>query len=153
MVYIQVITKSNRTIALELMRKEGAAATQTRPQNHGKLIIHAEESPASKTTTEVVLRCLNLESKDNFSKSVRVIIANNTLFTRVRFRHKTYNMSVSSLWQDPFLVISKMVEHGSPIPVSKTEVLKNDPNPIWKPVFLSVQQVGSKVSFLIFYLV
>lgn len=42
-------------------------------------------------------------------------------------------------------MISKMVEHGSPIPVSKTEVLKNDANPVWKPVFLSVQQVGSKV--------
>ncbi|KAL0648460.1 hypothetical protein Bca4012_046751 [Brassica carinata] len=115
----EVITKSNRTIALELMRKEGATAAQTRPQSHGKLIIHAEESLASKTTTEIVLRCLNLESKDNFSKS------------------------------DPFLVISKMVEHGAPVPVSKTEVLKNDPNPIWKPVFLSVQQVGSKDSPLV----
>ena len=67
---MQVITKSNRTIALELMRKEGAAAAQTRPQSHGKLIIHAEESLASKTTTEIVLRCLNLESMDHFSKSV-----------------------------------------------------------------------------------
>ncbi|KAG2262840.1 hypothetical protein Bca52824_069919 [Brassica carinata] len=114
----EVITKSNRTIALELMRKEGATAAQTRPQSHGKLIIHAEESLASKTTTEIVLRCLNLESKDNFSKR-------------------------------PFLVISKMVEHGAPVPVSKTEVLKNDPNPIWKPVFLSVQQVGSKDSPLV----
>jgi hypothetical protein len=43
-------------------------------------------------------------------------------------------------------VISKIVEHGTPIPVSKTEVLKNDPNPLWKPVSLSVQQVGSKVN-------
>ena len=68
---MQVITKPNRTIALELTRKEG-----TQPQNHGKLIVHAEESLASKTTTEIVLRCLNLESKDNFSKSVRA----NTLF-------------------------------------------------------------------------
>ncbi|CAF2118817.1 protein BONZAI 2 [Brassica rapa] len=105
----EVITKPNRTIALELTRKEG-----TQPQNHGKLIVHAEESLASKTTTEIVFRCLNLESMDHFSKS------------------------------DPFLVISKIVEHGSPIPVSKTEVLKNDANPVWKPVSLSVQQVGSK---------
>ncbi|CAH2073719.1 unnamed protein product [Thlaspi arvense] len=114
----EIITKSNRTIALELTRKEGAAA-QTQPQNHGKLIVHAEESLASKTTTEIVFRCLNLESVDHFSKS------------------------------DPFLVISKIVEHGAPIPVSKTEVLKNDANPIWKPVFLSVQQVGSKDSPLV----
>ncbi|XP_048624793.1 protein BONZAI 2 [Brassica napus] len=107
--FSEVITKSNRTIALELTRKEG-----TQPQNHGKLIVHAEESLASKTTTEIFFRCLNLESMDHFSKS------------------------------DPFLVISKIVEHGSPIPVSKTEVLKNESNPVWKPVSLSVQQVGSK---------
>lgn len=61
----EVITKSNRTVALELTRKEG-----TQPQNHGKLIVHAEESLASKTTTEIVFRCLNLESMDHFSKSV-----------------------------------------------------------------------------------
>ena len=42
-------------------------------------------------------------------------------------------------------MVSKIVEHGTPIPVSKTEVLKNNLNPIWKPLFLSVQQVGSKV--------
>ncbi|KAG2335173.1 hypothetical protein Bca52824_006353 [Brassica carinata] len=117
----EVITKPNRTVALELMSKEGvAAAAQTQPQNHGKLIVHAEESLASKTTTEVVFRCLNLESMDHFSKSVRSV-----------------------------LVISKIVEHGAPVPVSKTEVLKNDANPVWKPVSLSVQQVGSKDSPLV----
>lgn len=42
-------------------------------------------------------------------------------------------------------MVSKIVEHGTPIPVSKTEVLKNNLNPIWKPLSLSVQQVGSKV--------
>ncbi|KFK27936.1 hypothetical protein AALP_AA8G450300 [Arabis alpina] len=113
----EIITKSTRTITLELKRKEGITA-QTQP-HHGKLIIRAEESLASKITTEIVFRCSSLESKDLFSKS------------------------------DPFLVISKIVEHGTPIPVSKTEVLKNDLNPIWKPVFLSVQQVGSKDSPLI----
>ena len=71
---MQVITKPNRTIALELTRKEG-----TQPQNHGKLIVHAEESLASKTTTEIVFRCLNLESMDHFSKSVSFCII--TIFT------------------------------------------------------------------------
>lgn len=47
--------------------------------------------------------------------------------------------------QDPFLLISKIVEVGLPIPVCKTEVLKNDHSPAWKPVYLSIQQVGSKV--------
>lgn len=32
-----------------------------------------------------------------------------------------------------------------PIPVCKTEVLKNENRPTWKPVFLNIQQVGSKV--------
>lgn len=66
---MQIVTKSNRTVALELMRKEGNAA-QTQPQNYGKLIVHGEESQASKTTTEIVFRCSNLESMDHFSKSV-----------------------------------------------------------------------------------
>ncbi|CAD5335575.1 unnamed protein product [Arabidopsis thaliana] len=110
----EIITKSTRTSTLELKRKDGFAP-QAQP-HHGKLIIHAEESLASKISTEIVFRCSNLESKDLFSKS------------------------------DPFLVVSKIVEHGTPIPVSKTEVRKNDLNPIWKPVFLSVQQVGSKDS-------
>ncbi|KAF3514485.1 hypothetical protein F2Q69_00005289 [Brassica cretica] len=113
----EIITKSTKTITLELKRKEGVAA-QTQ-HHHGKLIIHAEESLASKITTEIVFRCSSLESKDLFSKS------------------------------DPFLVVSKIVEQGTPIPVSKTEVLKNNLNPIWKPLFLSVQQVGSKDSPLI----
>ncbi|WZZ00380.1 hypothetical protein YC2023_072708 [Brassica napus] len=113
----EIITKSTKTITLELKRKEGVTA-QTQ-HHHGKLIIHAEESLASKVTTEIVFRCSSLESKDLFSKS------------------------------DPFLVVSKIVEQGTPIPVSKTEVLKNNLNPIWKPLFLSVQQVGSKDSPLI----
>ncbi|KAG2301162.1 hypothetical protein Bca52824_029813 [Brassica carinata] len=113
----EIVTKSTRTITLELKRKEGFAA-QTHP-HHGKLMVHAEECHASKITTEIVFRCSSLESKDLFSKS------------------------------DPFLVVSKIVEHGTPIPVSKTEVLKNNLNPIWKPVSLSVQQVGSKDSPLI----
>lgn len=49
------------------------------------------------------------------------------------------------LSQDPFLVISKITESGIIVPICKTEVLKNDHNPKWKQVFLSIQQVGSKV--------
>lgn len=50
------------------------------------------------------------------------------------------------LFQDPFLVISKTVESGATIPICKTEVLQNDLNPTWKPIYLNVQQVGSKVN-------
>ncbi|XP_042500146.1 protein BONZAI 1-like [Macadamia integrifolia] len=88
-------------------------------QKFGELTVRAEECVGSKTTAEIVFRCTDLENKDLFSKS------------------------------DPFLVISKIVESGSPIQVCKTEVKKNDLNPTWKPVFLNMQQVGSKDSPLI----
>ncbi|XP_043725233.1 protein BONZAI 1-like [Telopea speciosissima] len=88
-------------------------------RNLGELTVRAEECVGSKTTAEIVLRCTDLENKDLFSKS------------------------------DPFLVISKMVESGSPIQVCKTQVKKNDLNPTWKPVFLNMQQVGSKDTPLI----
>lgn len=83
-------------------------------QKLGVLNIRAEECTSSKTTAEIIFRCSDLEYKDLFSKS------------------------------DPFLVISKAVESGSLIPVCKTEVKKNDHNPTWKPVFLNLQQIGSK---------
>lgn len=80
----------------------------------GKLTVCAEECIISKTTIESIFRCTDLESKESFSKI------------------------------DPFLLISRIVESGSVIPIFKTDVLKNDHNPIWKPVYLSMQQVGSK---------
>ncbi|KAK7318344.1 hypothetical protein RJT34_03043 [Clitoria ternatea] len=91
----------------------------TQSQNCGKLLVHAEECVSSKTTVEMILRCSDLEYRDLFSKS------------------------------DPFLLISKIVEGGNHIPICKTEVIKNDHNPTWKPVFLNIQQVGSKESPLI----
>ena len=45
--------------------------------------------------------------------------------------------------QDPFLLMSKVVEDGVQIPICKTEVIKNDLNPIRTSV--NIQQVGSKV--------
>ncbi|KAG9150858.1 hypothetical protein Leryth_003004 [Lithospermum erythrorhizon] len=82
----------------------------------GQLTVYADQSNNSKITNELVFRCSHLEAKDVFSKS------------------------------DPFLIISKIVEFGTTIPFAKTEVLKNDHNPMWKPVSLKVQQVGGKDS-------
>ncbi|XP_028791323.1 protein BONZAI 1 isoform X2 [Neltuma alba] len=95
------------------------ATRSTHSENCGKLLVHAEECVSSKTTMEITFRCSDLENKDLFSKS------------------------------DPFLLISKFVEGGAQIPICKTEVIKNDLNPIWKPLFLNIQQVGSKDSPLI----
>ncbi|KAM4107834.1 hypothetical protein ACJW30_04G174200 [Castanea mollissima] len=114
----EIVTKSNRSLTLDLVHREESTRS-TRPRNIGKLTVRAEESLSSKTTTEMILRCSDLEYKDLFSKS------------------------------DPFLIISKEVENGTPIPVCKTEVIKNDLKPMWKRVFLNIQQVGSKDSPLV----
>jgi hypothetical protein len=113
----QIVTKSNRSLTLDLVNKNDTTSAHTK--HGGKLTVRAEECISSKTTTELILRCSDLESKDLFSRS------------------------------DPFLVISKIVESGNPIPVCKTEVIKNDLHPTWKPVFLNIQQVGSRDSPLI----
>ncbi|KAK8684419.1 hypothetical protein V6N13_040448 [Hibiscus sabdariffa] len=114
----EIVTKPNRLLTLDLVRRVESVSS-THSQHRGKLTVHAEECFSSKTTAEITLSCLDLESKDLFSKS------------------------------DPFLVISKLVESGISSPVCKTEVLKNDHNPTWKPVFLNIQQVGSKDSPLV----
>ncbi|KAG8496548.1 hypothetical protein CXB51_007653 [Gossypium anomalum] len=114
----EIVTKPNRSLTLDLIRREESVSS-THSQHCGKLTVHAEECFSSKSTADIILRCIGLESKDLFSKS------------------------------DPFLVISKLVERGISIPVCKTEVLKNDHNPTWKPVFLNIQQVGSKDSPLV----
>ncbi|PIA32828.1 hypothetical protein AQUCO_04300037v1 [Aquilegia coerulea] len=114
----QIVTKPTRTLTLSLVSRE-EFNQMDRPQGIGELTVHAEECIGSKTMTEMILRCSDIEYKDLFSKS------------------------------DPFLVISKIVESGDPIPVCKTEVKKNDLNPTWKPLCLNIQQVGSKDSPLL----
>ncbi|GAB4845798.1 Protein BONZAI 1 [Ancistrocladus abbreviatus] len=112
----EIVTKMSQT--LDLMRYEESTKSIL-PRSLGQITVHAEESLSSKTTTELIIRCTDLENKDLFSKS------------------------------DPFLVISKIVESGISVPICKTEVIKNDLNPVWNPVFLNIQQVGSKDSPLI----
>ncbi|KAI3820632.1 hypothetical protein L1987_08180 [Smallanthus sonchifolius] len=91
----------------------------TRPKKLGQLTVRVEVELVSKTTAELTFRCSDLENKDFFSKS------------------------------DCFLVISKYVDSGAIIPICRTEVLKDNLNPEWKPVFLNMSQVGSKDSPLI----
>ena len=116
------------------------------------LTIHAEETVAARTAVEMVFRCSHLENKDIFSKSVSIqgaatcsqfISSYSSCFV---FDIKIHNLRF--LLQDPFLRISRIVETGASIPICKTEVVNNNLNPIWKPVCLSFQQFGSKVSLL-----
>nr|POE70425.1 protein bonzai 3 [Quercus suber] len=88
-------------------------------RNLGALTIHAEETVSSRSCVEMVVHCSHLDNKDLFSKS------------------------------DPFLRISRIVESGGSIPICKTEVVKDNLNPIWKPLCLSIQQFGSKDNPLI----
>ncbi|KAK6928767.1 Copine, C-terminal [Dillenia turbinata] len=109
----EIVTKPGRSLTLDLVRSEELTESH-RPKKFGQITIRAEECASSKTTTEMILRCTDLENKDLFSRS------------------------------DPFLVISKIVEGGITVPVCKSEVIKNDLKPRWKPIFLNIQQVGSK---------
>nr|XP_023879543.1 protein BONZAI 3-like isoform X2 [Quercus suber] len=88
-------------------------------RNLGTLTIHAEETIYSRTCVEMVVHCSHLDNKDLFSKS------------------------------DPFLRISRIVESGGFVPICKTEVVRDNLNPIWKPLCLSIQQFGSKDNPLI----
>ncbi|KAL7114391.1 hypothetical protein ACP275_04G118600 [Erythranthe tilingii] len=110
----EIVMKTNRTVTLDLTYEEFSVPAHSR--KCGQLTVHGEESFASKTSVELILRCSDLEGKDLFSKS------------------------------DPFLIISKITESGVLVPICKTEVLKNDHSPKWKQVSLSIQQVGSKDS-------
>ncbi|XP_021742404.1 protein BONZAI 3-like isoform X1 [Chenopodium quinoa] len=85
----------------------------------GILNVHAEESVASKSAAEIVFRCTNLDNKDLLSKS------------------------------DPFLRISRKVETGNAVPICKTEVVNNNLNPVWRPLYLNTQHFVSKDNPLI----
>ncbi|KAL5717147.1 Protein BONZAI 2 [Ranunculus cassubicifolius] len=114
----QIVTKPTRSLTLNLIFNHESDKSDV-PKSIGEFTVRAEESIGSKTVTELIFRCSDLENKDLFSKS------------------------------DPFLVISKIMESGDPIPVCRTEVKKNDLNPTWKPVCLNIQQIGSKDSPLL----
>ncbi|KAL4584676.1 hypothetical protein LXL04_009284 [Taraxacum kok-saghyz] len=114
----EIVTRKNRTLPIDLVKKLEPSSSN-HPMKSGQLSIHAEECVVSKTTTELVFRCMDLENKERFSKS------------------------------DPFLVISKSVESGHVVPICKTEVVQNDLNPMWKPISISISQVGSKETPLI----
>ncbi|MFS7940307.1 putative C2 domain-containing protein [Helianthus anomalus] len=95
------------------------SAESSRPKRLGQLTVHAELELFSKTTAELTFTCSDLENKDFFPKN------------------------------DCFLVISKCLHGGDTIPICRTEVLKNNLNPQWKPILLNMAQVDSKDSPLI----
>eukprot|EP00887_Chlorella_sp_A99_P002975 scaffold24.g2975.t1 len=73
-----------------------------------KAILGAEEMPNTNAVVSMQLSAVKLENKDTFSKS------------------------------DPFVRVSKQRENGDWIPVLKTEVRKNNLNPVWAPIQASM---------------
>ncbi len=77
----------------------------------GMLAVSAEEVQELNMLATVALRAEKLDKKDLFGKS------------------------------DPFVVISRCKEEGIYIPVAKTEVVRKDLNPRWKPFDISLQRL------------
>jgi len=115
----EIVTKPGRILTLPLRQGAEHKGPSPRVQKFGELILQVEETIDSKTMVEMVFRCADLPNKDLFSKS------------------------------DPFIKISRPVQNGRFIPLCKTEVKMNDLNPVWKPLTLSIQQIGSKDNPLI----
>lgn len=109
----EIVTKPGRNITKPLKGRTGHTGASQWSQKFGNISLQVEETINSKMVVEMVLHCANLENKEIFSKS------------------------------DPFLKISRPLENGSYVPVCKTEVKRNNLNPTWKPVTLSLQQAGS----------
>ncbi|KVI06114.1 C2 calcium-dependent membrane targeting [Cynara cardunculus var. scolymus] len=122
----EIVTRPNRTLPVDLVGRVESTSS-THPKKLGQLTVHAEECVVSKTTTELRIR--------NASPKV--------------YGPSDQSLSHGFYHNDPFLVISKCVESGHAVPICKTEVLKNDLDPTWKPVSISISQVGSKETPLI----
>lgn len=65
----QIVTKQSRSLTLRLQNKSGNGGLR----NLGAITVHAEETVASKSVVEMVLRCSRLDNKDVFSKSVLIL--------------------------------------------------------------------------------
>lgn len=114
----QIVTKPGRILTLPLRQGTEHKGPGPRLPKFGEITLQVEETTDSKTMVEMVFRCADLPNKDLFSKS------------------------------DPFLKIFRSAQNGRFVPVCKTEVKMNDLNPLWKPLTLSIQQIGSKDKLL-----
>ena len=141
----QIVTKPSRSLSLRLKNKSRHDVLR----NLGEITVHAEETVASRSAVEMVLRCTHLDNKDFFSKSVCILFPHVAYLSACLFfiwLAFWKNLSYSFFLQDPFLRISRMVETGGYVPICKTEVIDDNLNPKWKPLCLSVQKFGNKVS-------
>lgn len=81
------------------------------PSKGGQFVIHADEVSASNEVVQFQLAAKGLDKKDKFGKS------------------------------DPFFVLSKMSSGGKMTKVKTSEVIKNNLNPTWAPMTLSLNDM------------
>ncbi|KAK7102330.1 copine-8-like [Littorina saxatilis] len=94
----------------ELVSSPGSKVEQPlRGCGQGELIIRCEEVSSTKDEVTLQLKATKLDKKDLFGKS------------------------------DPFLLLYRVNEDGSFTVVHKTEVVRSNLNPTWKPLTISVQ--------------
>lgn len=92
------MTRPNRTVTLTLTGNVRAGVNR----NLGTLSVQAEETVASKTVAEINFRCVNLDNKDLFSKSVRtnlcilVLLGNNIKISCRSFNLLSYYLFLGS---------------------------------------------------------
>lgn len=84
------MTKPNRSVTLNLTGNFGTGVSR----RLGTLCVQAEETVASKTVVEMNFRCVNLDNKDLFSKSVRanlyiLVLFNNGI--KISFRSSKFS--------------------------------------------------------------
>lgn len=79
--------------------------------NKGKVFVSAEELAANKEVVQIKFAAEKLDKKDLFGKS------------------------------DPFFIVYKSMPNGQWTVVYRSEVIKNDLNPTWKPMNVSVREL------------
>ncbi|KAK4488924.1 hypothetical protein RD792_004714 [Penstemon davidsonii] len=114
----EIVTKSNRTLTLDLAREEGSGPAHVR--KFGQLMIYAEESVASKTTAELTFRCSDLESKDLFSKSDPFLVISKITESGISVpicKTEVLKNDHNPTWKQTFLSIQQVGSKDSPLTI------------------------------------
>lgn len=87
-----------------------------------------------------------IEFKDSKSDRGTLIISSEELGTNkeeVELQFGAYNLDKKDLFgsSDPFIVVLKSSDTGDFAPIGKTEVIKKNTNPTWKPITVSVKDL------------
>ncbi|MCL4130502.1 UNVERIFIED_CONTAM: hypothetical protein GTU68_052839 [Idotea baltica] len=93
----------------EIMACQGSQLKRSLPKGGGTLVVSGEELSKSKEILTLDMSAVDLDKKDFMGKS------------------------------DPFLVFSRSLQNNTFSVIHKTEVIKNNLNPVWKPIVIPVK--------------